>query len=85
MTTSAEKGRHLLCKQEESEIHMLLICKKTEWWRQKLFKSLNSSKEILYKKITRCVKSTKLETKANFFTQDEIKDWKTKWQKLCKV
>jgi hypothetical protein len=66
MMTSAEKGRHLLCKKEENEIQMLLKCKRTEWWRQKPFKSINSSKEILYKKITRCVKSSKLETKANF-------------------
>jgi hypothetical protein len=32
----------------------------------KLFKSLNISEEILYKKITSYVKNTKLETKANF-------------------
>jgi len=28
MMTGAEKGRHLLCKKEENEIHMLLKCKK---------------------------------------------------------
>jgi len=34
--TGAGKGRHLLCKKEENVIHMLLKCKKTQWWRQKL-------------------------------------------------
>ena len=67
MTTGAEKGRHLLCKKEENETHMLLKCKKTQWWRQKLFKSLDISDEILYKKITSCVKNTKLETQENFY------------------
>jgi hypothetical protein len=62
MTTGAEKGRHFRCKKEEKEIHMLLKCKKIHWWRQKLFKSLNINEEILYKKITSCVKNTKLET-----------------------
>lgn len=32
--TGAGKGRHLLCKNEENEIHMQLKCKKTQWWRQ---------------------------------------------------
>ena len=74
MMTGAEKGIHLLCKKEANEINMLLKCRKTQRWRQKLFKSVNFSKEMLYKKINGCVTGQHMQ----IFTKDEIKNWKTK-------
>jgi len=60
------------------KIHVLLKCKKTQWWRQK---SLNISEEILYKKITSCVKNKNWKHR-QIFTYKEIKKLENQ---LCKV
>jgi hypothetical protein len=50
---NADKGRCPLCLEREDLKHILLECKETKYWREKLIhdKCLNMNKEITYRKI----------------------------------
>jgi hypothetical protein len=49
----ADKGRCPLCFEKEDVKHILLVCKETKYWREKLIHDtwLNMNKEITYRKI----------------------------------
>jgi hypothetical protein len=49
----ADKGRCPLCFEKEDAKHILLECKETKYWREKLIhdKCLNMNKEVAYGKI----------------------------------
>jgi hypothetical protein len=48
-----DRGRCPLCLEKEDVKHILLECKETKYWREKLIhdKWLNMNKEITYRKI----------------------------------
>jgi hypothetical protein len=57
---NADKGRCPLCFEKEVVRHILLECKETKYWREKLIhdKWLNMNKEITYRKILKTTNRT---------------------------
>jgi hypothetical protein len=57
---NADKGGCPLCFEKEDVKHILLECKETKYWREKLIhdKWLNISKEITYRKIMKTTNRT---------------------------
>jgi hypothetical protein len=57
---NADKGRCPLCSEEEDVKHILLECKETKYWREKLIHDtwLNMNKEITYRKIIKITEYT---------------------------
>jgi hypothetical protein len=57
---NADKGRCPLCLEEEDVKHILLECKETKYWREKLIhdKWLNMNREITYRKILKTTNRT---------------------------
>jgi hypothetical protein len=72
---NADKGRCALCFEKQDVKHILLECKETKYWREKLIhdKWLNMNKEITYRKIMKTTKRT--------YTQNIVKN---KWLSTIK-
>ena len=60
---NADKGRCLLCLHEEDVEHILLQCKETKHWREKLihYKLLRTNKEGAYRKKTKMTNRTHIQ------------------------
>jgi hypothetical protein len=60
---NADKGRCPLCCEEEDVKHILLECKETKYWREKLIhdKCLSMNKEIAYRKIMKITNRTHIQ------------------------
>jgi hypothetical protein len=60
---NADKGRCPLCLQKADVKHILLVCKETKHWREKLIhdKWLNMNKEVTYRKITKITNRTHIQ------------------------
>jgi hypothetical protein len=91
MERGAEKGRCLLCKEEENDEHILSRCKETQKWNENFLntKWSNTGEEIAYEKITSSANSVDLENLVRVLHQKKKENGKTKWEneweKLCTV
>jgi hypothetical protein len=60
---NADKGRCPLCFEKDDVEHILLECKETKYWREKLThdKWLNMNKEVTYRKIIKTTNRTHIQ------------------------
>jgi hypothetical protein len=60
---NADKGRCPLCSEEEDVKHILLECKETKYWREKLIhdKWLNMNTEVACRKIMKITNRTHIQ------------------------
>lgn len=82
MERGAEKGRCLLCKEEENEEHILSKCNETQKQLENFLNTrwLNTYEETEYKKITSSAKSVDLENLVRLLHQTK-KKWENKVEK----
>jgi hypothetical protein len=78
-----EKGRCLLCSEEEDPIHILLKCSETRNWREQFLsrKWLNLNEWIVFKKIINCNKIIELRNIGTYLYKIKCK-WENKIRNL---